>query len=812
MTTEVLGRDQTSACNGVTTAFPVNFQFGVDAELKVYLLDAIDAPNAAGTLLVEGGGADYTVTGSGPAGTASVHTLVAQPAGKFLRRFRLSLREQSADYIPNDGFPSATQEAQLDRLTRVDQEQDDDLARADAANAATQAALDDLGGRALRYQVGQQSAELDKAAFAGKFYGGDAGGNPVPLVGTGNDAALRVDLASAVGPALIGLGNGSTLDDMIRINAARYGFHPARTAAQNQAAWNDIVVDVGGGAQPVVVDIPPGAYDADILAVDRANLWVDAHGSTFLEGAELSVSPAGAGFKLKNARFYLDTAAAIITHNSSGGGLRAVEVEKFGAADGYMMVTEGGASDNMFSQIKLKNGNGWFIEGERLNFNDIQGQARAAGGDDFLKFAARNRRTGDITMTAIFGKGFGSLVATGGEIGTLGAASPGRAGRLENVRISAVGRDCDYGFFGKPGAVSHADPLQAPAYDWRDGLMRGLKIDLKLFDADGSKMRRGAVISAARNALVEKIGVRLDGEGRFANSPDDECWAHVFLPDSTAWLSGGAGGTIRRITVAVDGQDPYGGLDGGGASPGYPARCGVIVEKQAAGVGTFDDIRLTGPEGAVRIDGTKGAGIQVSAGCDNAVTIDKFIGSNLAVNPATTTGGIHAESVVRAPGENEISMANAGSKPIYVAGAGDVIGRRITVDIAAAGGVDATLLRQLPHDTWLRKVSGVGKDAVGASVVAYLGLELRAVNGLTYDGAALNGNALTIFDTSVTAIAQFVPFNFPAMPANIGAGASFVDRFLKAGAVVRVIKTNTGGGQAFVGSVDVHYVQIGARS
>src|SRR5690349_7090142 len=113
MTTTASGRSRTSACNGVTTAFPVPFQCLSASDLYVYLLDDADAPNGEGTLLSEG--TDYTISGDVTAGTGQVNTATAYAEGKFIRRWRLTDRGQSADYVTSDGFPSAAHEAALDR-------------------------------------------------------------------------------------------------------------------------------------------------------------------------------------------------------------------------------------------------------------------------------------------------------------------------------------------------------------------------------------------------------------------------------------------------------------------------------------------------------------------------------------------------------------------------------------------------------------------------------------------------------------------------------------------------------------------------
>ncbi len=656
---------------------------------------------------------------------------------------------------------------------------------------------DEFGGYSYYADVGYYTEDIWLGASRRWKQANIAIGNP------GADLGLRTDLANG-GVPLIGLGNGSTLSDVLRINAAAFGFRANRTAAQNLTALTNAIAAAAGAANPVVIDIPPDSYSMDGIGITTPNIAIDAHGSTFLGTTgqtPFTVSPAATGFKFKNARLKGDTATPLLILNSSGGGVQNIDLVKTGAGDGYMMTTEGGVTDNVYDTITLSGGNGIFIEGERLLFNNIHGVGRAAGGDDFLVLKARNRRTGDIQIGAVCAKNYSNGVAFGGEVGTLGAASAARAGRVENVKIGLIElRDCAYGLFFKPGAVDGGDS----SYDWRDGLVRGVKASVKMYDADGTKMRRGLVISAARNAIVEWPDIDFNGEGRFASSADDECWAQVFLPDSTGWTAGGAGGTVRDITLDVKGFDPYAGVDNGvGSAPGNPAAYGVAITKQAAGVGTVERVRIK-----AKIDGTKADGIAVSVGMNNAVTIDRFIGRNLCVNPTSAAGGIHAESIIYAPGENEIAVVHSSARPIYVAGAGDVIGRRATVDFNAAAGVNQSTFRQFPHDVWLRKASGVPNDTVGASGTVYFSLEVRAVNGLQYDGSALDGNPLTTKDTQAVGTTQFTPFDFPALPT---AGATFEDRFLKAGAVVRIIKTNTGGGQSFVGPVDIHFVQTGAR-
>lgn len=615
-------------------------------------------------------------------------------------------------------------------------------------------------------------------------------------------AADGKDLANTV-DAMVGV-DASSIAGIVKVNMSRFGLREGASAATNLAAFTDAIEEYGGGTQPVKLIVPAGTYEIGLLGIETPNVWIDGQGSTFTGTSRISTSPAATGFRLMNARFYVSYADAIVTLNSSFGGWSNITFEKFGAGDGYMAMTEAGASDNVFTDTRFVGGNGMFIEGERLLFNGVHGVGRSVGGDDFLVFKARNRRTGDIAVVGAYAENYSNGFAMGSEIGTLGAASASRAGRVENVSVDMVLKNCAYGAFIKPGAIDV--PANPAAYDWRDGLVRGVTARLKVADPTGFKMRRPVVIAPARNALVEWVDIELHGEGRFAASADTACWAHIYMPDSTAYTAGGEGpgGIVRDVDLNVKGYDPYGGIDSGGSSPGSPASIGVYVEKQASSVGTVERVNIT-----AKIDGTKGAGVAVAPGLDNAVTIKEFRGRALCNAPSSTQGGIWAQSIMRAPGRNVISMANSSYKPIHLTGSGDVIGKREMMGLTGAAGVDAAAFRLFDAGVWLRKASAVSAGSVGASGTDYLSLELRALSGTRNDGTAVSGSAFGGFNTSATAITANTPFNLGTFATS---GATYDDRFLAAGTLLRAFKAGVGGGQAFQGTIFLDYVQIGEEA
>ncbi len=110
--------------NGAGTAIPLNFVFfgqTTTAELKV--IEVVIATNAE-TVLTNG--SDYTVSG-GNGSTGTVTATVAPPSTVKWVVIRETKQLQETDYIENDAFPAETHENALDRLTAINQEQQEKL-------------------------------------------------------------------------------------------------------------------------------------------------------------------------------------------------------------------------------------------------------------------------------------------------------------------------------------------------------------------------------------------------------------------------------------------------------------------------------------------------------------------------------------------------------------------------------------------------------------------------------------------------------------------------------------------------------------
>lgn len=216
--------------NGVTLDFPAPFRF-----LSNSL--AVSRVELDGSIATLAEGSDYSVSGGGTDAGGTV-TLAASISGATLRIKRETPRAQVIDYTTGDRFPAETHEAGLDRAMLVDQEQDDKIA--------------DTALRALMVPDGETVSPIPASGDrAGRFLGFDGAGSPITLSGTGNDAALRTDLASVLaGAALVNFiqagGVSRTLLDKARerVTLADFGVSAVTSASFNRLA-GQVALDAG---------------------------------------------------------------------------------------------------------------------------------------------------------------------------------------------------------------------------------------------------------------------------------------------------------------------------------------------------------------------------------------------------------------------------------------------------------------------------------------------------------------------------------------------------------------------------------------
>lgn len=261
MTVAVKPRRKDYLEDGVTVAFAVPWRFNEAEDVRA-LRTAVDGTQ---TELVYG--VNYAVTGGETDDGGELTLGVAGVAGGTLSIWTETSRGQSANYPTSGTFPAETHEARLDQLSMVCQEQDAEIERTVRVPRGTVPLdLDPFGltdGDLLEYRDGGLR-KFDTSGFAGQFYAGGVGGRMVPAAGTGNDPALRVDLANpAVGPKIVALPDGSPLDGL---------FKGAAIDVYVSEAGNDLT---GTGTVGSPFKSIQRAYDSlPRILVNQATIWL----------------------------------------------------------------------------------------------------------------------------------------------------------------------------------------------------------------------------------------------------------------------------------------------------------------------------------------------------------------------------------------------------------------------------------------------------------------------------------------------------------------------------------------------------------
>lgn len=470
------------------------------------------------------------------------------------------------------------------------------------------------------------------------------------------------------------------------INAEWFGLSTANSAAANVAVIDAMVDMLGDGPTPVQIEVSGKPYPMNEIAIEAANLHFLALGATFTgPTASFVTSPAAHDTGIVGGKFIrTDGGLSPVLHlNGPRAFSHGTWIEKAPEAGGYMAMFE--RNDALSGKCRvtgltLRGGNGIFLEGPGHHFSDIDAVALAAGGDDFLVFKARNAATVDCVVEGIVAEGYSNVVAFGSEVGTLGAASAGRAGRVQNCRVTGVARKCTFGVFIKPGAID-----AGAGYDWRDGLVADNFIHLQIADPAGNFMERPGVISASRGALVcdNKIVLQVSGRVR-TNAVVRRVGLDFYIPDYSAAVPPAAAPTIRDNRCELHFDDPYNGVANGvGGAPGHPIQSFVRLEKQTDAHGTFARNRVS-----VFANGSSNSGIFVGTGCDDGLIVERS--EMRAVNTlggGQNDGGIYAASRLTVGPDQTIEVATGA--PYRIVGGAEVLCPELAEEVYLFGQVNA---------------------------------------------------------------------------------------------------------------------------
>lgn len=222
----VSGQDNSRTFVATGTVAPVAIAFpwakATDLVVQRLIAGADSADDGTPEIL----NSSYSIGGSGratpPASPTGFLTEIDLIAGRTYRIERKTAVKQA--YLPRMGIAgdASAQEHQLDDIVMAQQDAgksiEDTRVRAmmvDRGVVAPSLSIAGLVDGDILQFSGGVFGRLNRAAFVGKFYAGDATGKMIPASGTGADSALRTDMAAATGWALIGVGGGQSLQDYL---------------------------------------------------------------------------------------------------------------------------------------------------------------------------------------------------------------------------------------------------------------------------------------------------------------------------------------------------------------------------------------------------------------------------------------------------------------------------------------------------------------------------------------------------------------------------------------------------------------------
>ena len=170
---------------GSETAFDYDFPIFASTDLVVMLT------TAAGVISTLSEGTDYTVTGVGVEAGGTVVPVVTPTSGDLWTIYGDTAEKRTTDFTTAGDFLAATLNKELDLIVQMLQQNERNITR---SLRMTITDTGDIAGMELP----------EKADRAGKYIAFDASGNASASAGTGNDTALRTDLAASDGSSLIG--------------------------------------------------------------------------------------------------------------------------------------------------------------------------------------------------------------------------------------------------------------------------------------------------------------------------------------------------------------------------------------------------------------------------------------------------------------------------------------------------------------------------------------------------------------------------------------------------------------------------------
>lgn len=590
------------------------------------------------------------------------------------------------------------------------------------------------------------------------------------------------------------------------VSAMTYGVSTANTAALNTTNFNAMVVTLGGGAQTLMVRVPPGTYPMNQISVEKSNLVFDMRGVTFIgPQCEFVTSPAAARVGIIGGTFIRTDAAGLpgSPENDTGPVLHmngpnnwsdGTWLQKNPEGGGYMVMLEGDPANGFvyLDRLTIRGGNGIFLEGKGHKIN-VDAVARATGGDDFIAFKARNQETSGCIITGSC-SGFGAVCSFGSEIGRLGVTDATRPGRCVNNIVWLVADKCVFGAYFKPGAIDNGAP-----YDWRSGWVANNVVHLQFRDKDGSALQRCVVWSASRGALVEYNKVFINAMGRVGtNAAVRKNGVDFYIPDYSGAVPAAAAPTIQKNYTEFTWTDPYDGVANGvGGAPGYPLARMVSMEKETAGHGTFNANRVR-----VTANGSAGSGIYVGTGCDDGLIVERGELFNVNVSGgAVNEAGVFGASRMRIGSDMTVNVITG--YPYRETVPGSIRCPEMEEEVFLfqqinLGNADTQYPWTAKRRCQLAELGYTGTVAVAASDIDYttLGFKNRGGSSVTFISprTRATGASTTSRNFAIVLGASSVLYKLSDLDPAADA-ANIAQTLYPEGAVMQMDKTDTGAGR-----------------
>lgn len=822
--------------DGVTLAFPIPFSYALASDIKAYRTVAgVETALAYGTA--------YSVAG----GTL---TLTASVAGATLSIRRETTRAQTADYTTTGAFTAESHEAALDRLARVDQEQDVEIGRAfrvprgetpgmieAAAVRGGRFAYWALSSAALTSLTPAAAAALLGPELAASQFKGDPGSpgegyvNQTSLALAGlpalsfDDAYLAQegrrgkfvfdasDLSAAVaadpqrGVFVPPTGENGSAGAWVRDLAQSPWLNPEWFGAQRQTAGMS-------GAEIDALRVPNRqAINAAIaLAGFLGHSDVQLRRGTWPTDATVSLDQAGVTLRSAGAVISCNTVASTPVLALSATGCRitgSIETLLTGGSDVPWSLEINGANCRVagVTMRKLPEAGGYHCyirkEAEGLRMQEFatrgsNGIFVEASNSSFTGFDIVAHASGGddcFAIKALNGDGITrNITISGGTIkGHAYGLSIGSEIGTNGVNDPTYSRgvfDITFSDVNLQDCTGFAfiKPGGVAVYDYRNGTVDGVTLaNCTLRDLAGAKFQRALAITAARGARVLNVETI------------------NLVVTARAYTDG----TLGPTTGALDCYNiDYTAVSAGISAPSVKS-VRVRVRFNCPYQGQSNDVSrpgfpvqyvmraenqtvthgtMSGIEVDIEGDGASNCGALIGAGLDDAVNLRLLTLRNVSRNPASalSSGGVVANAKVKV-GEVRIAPLANGSPFHPVAGAVRHETRRIDIPVGSFAAATGVV-----HDAALL-VTNRACWIHSAHVIDAAGKVANAANYITIELVnQATGFPLASRDTSATALTQHTP-----VPLHTTAALASGDALnVPAATVVRLRITGTGTGMA----------------